>query len=51
MDKLLDLRHAAREEGFEIGVPDELNRIDKVGQFQLVSKGGGELGRAASGAS
>lgn len=29
VDKLLDLRSAAREEGFEISLPDELNRIDK----------------------
>jgi hypothetical protein len=28
------LRAAAREEGFEITLPDELNRVDKVGQFQ-----------------
>lgn len=34
VDKLADLRAAAREEGFEINVPDELNRVDKVGQFQ-----------------
>ncbi|GFH16547.1 uncharacterized protein HaLaN_12984 [Haematococcus lacustris] len=34
VDKLLDLRSAAREEGFEILVPDELNRVDKVGVFQ-----------------
>lgn len=34
VDKLLDLRLAAKEEGFEIGVPDNLNRIDKVGQFR-----------------
>ncbi len=34
VDKLMDLRASAREEGFEISVPDELNRIDKVGQFQ-----------------
>ena len=34
VDKLMDLRGAAREEGFEIGIPDELNKVDKVGQFQ-----------------
>ncbi|GAX84826.1 hypothetical protein CEUSTIGMA_g12247.t1 [Chlamydomonas eustigma] len=34
VDKLLDLRNAAKEEGFEIGIPDDLNRIEKVGQFQ-----------------
>ena len=34
VDKLLDLRTAAKEEGFEIGVPDNLNRIEKVGQFR-----------------
>jgi len=34
VDKLVDLRSAAREEGFEINLPDELNRIDKVGHFQ-----------------
>mmetsp|Transcript_29342 Transcript_29342/g.64952 ORF Transcript_29342/g.64952 Transcript_29342/m.64952 type:complete len:729 (+) Transcript_29342:226-2412(+) len=34
VDKLNDLRAAAAEEGFEIPVPDELNRIEKVGQFQ-----------------
>jgi len=36
LDKLMDLRGAAREEGFEISISDELNRIDKVGQFQLM---------------
>ena len=30
VDKLVDLRGAAREEGFEIALPDELNRIEKV---------------------
>lgn len=36
VDKLVDLRGAAREEGFEISIPDELNRIEKVGQFQAL---------------
>lgn len=30
VDKLLDLRSAAAEEGFEIHIPDDLNRVDKV---------------------
>eukprot|EP00197_Chlamydomonas_leiostraca_P008112 CAMPEP_0202870554 /NCGR_PEP_ID=MMETSP1391-20130828/16057_1 /ASSEMBLY_ACC=CAM_ASM_000867 /TAXON_ID=1034604 /ORGANISM="Chlamydomonas leiostraca, Strain SAG 11-49" /LENGTH=611 /DNA_ID=CAMNT_0049551153 /DNA_START=278 /DNA_END=2109 /DNA_ORIENTATION=+ len=34
VDKLLNLRQAAADEGFEISVPDELNCVDKVGQFQ-----------------
>lgn len=35
VDKLLDLRGAARDEGLgEILVPDDLNRVEKVGQFQ-----------------
>ena len=34
VDKLVDLRGASREEGFEIIIPDELNKVDKVGQFQ-----------------
>lgn len=34
VDKLMDLRASAREEGFEISITDDLNRIDKVGQFQ-----------------
>lgn len=34
VDKLLNLRQAAADEGFEINVPDELNCVDKVGQFQ-----------------
>ncbi len=27
-------RSAAAEEGFDIQVPDDLNRVEKVGQFQ-----------------
>ena len=36
MDKLIDLKAAAREEGFDLAIPDELNSIDKIGQFQLL---------------
>lgn len=34
VDKLTDLRAAAVEEGFEVQIPDDLNRVEKVGQFQ-----------------
>ncbi len=34
VDKLQDLRAAAQEEGFEISIPDSLNTLEKVGQFQ-----------------
>ena len=34
VDKLMDLRTAAQEEGFEVHVRDDLNRVEKVGQFR-----------------
>lgn len=34
VDKLMDLRQAAAEENLEVDVPDDLNRVEKVGQFQ-----------------
>ncbi|KIY96512.1 hypothetical protein MNEG_11449 [Monoraphidium neglectum] len=37
VDKLTDLRQAAREENLEIDLPDDLVRVERVGQFtQLV---------------
>lgn len=37
VDKLLDLRGAFTEEGFDVKLPDQLVRVEKVGQFrQLV---------------
>jgi len=34
VDKLTNLRAAAREEHFEIDLPDDLVRVERVGQFQ-----------------
>lgn len=34
VDKLVDLRGAAKEEDIEIDIPNDLNKIEKVGQFQ-----------------
>eukprot|EP00798_Chlamydomonas_sp_ICE-L_P015740 gene15740-21861_t len=36
VEKLQDLRAAAAEEGFEINVPDDLNCVDRVGNFQRI---------------
>jgi hypothetical protein len=37
VDKLVDLRAAFAEEGFDVPLPDELAHVEKVGQFkQLV---------------
>jgi len=34
VDKLNDLRQAAREENIEVDLPDDLVRVERVGQFQ-----------------
>ncbi|GBF93537.1 hypothetical protein Rsub_06257 [Raphidocelis subcapitata] len=34
VDKLTDLRQAAREEDMEVDLPDDLVRVERVGQFQ-----------------
>ena len=38
IDKLVDLKAAAREDGIELDIPDELNNVHKIGQFQLLAK-------------
>lgn len=34
VDKLVDVRQAAAEENLDFEVPEHLNRVEKVGQFQ-----------------
>jgi len=34
VDKLMDLRQAAMEENLDVDLPEELNRVEKVGQFR-----------------